>query len=399
MTPIPLLVSTGLAAARCGAPPAAAPGAATFGDLLPPPVRPVPPRKGDAGGGKDLPAIAAPDEDEGEDEAAAAAAWIGTPVLPVPCPAVPVAAGELVRGGTGGSVTTMPGGGDDIRGFLPAEGAAPAPARSLLPAAQKPDTPGATGESGGGAVDVAPAPPAGARLTAPVPADVDAPGEAAATPRGASESPPGPPDRKAPPRVAGSAPAVALAPAAPRVAPAGEVFAAAIRQAVREERRPLASDGAMPLVPAADLAPQAVPAAGNARQPALDMGGETWPGRMIERIEALRDAADANDASIRLIPDRLGAIDVSLKRDGDGIEVRLHAHQAETRALLAEAQPKLVEMGEARGLRLSAQTDGGAGGGPPQQQRPPAPSAAPAAPAAPRHGAAERADPDEQRIA
>lgn len=156
-----------------------------------------------------------------------------------------------------------------------------------------------------------------------------------------------------------------LAPA--RIAPASQMFAAAIQRAVRDERRPVASDtialltGTTAAAHSATIDTPATP---------LDMARETWPTKMIERIEALRDLADANDTSICLVPDKLGAIDVSLKQDGDTVQVQLNAHQPETRQLLAEAQPKLTEMAEAKGLRLSTQTgDGSANGQQPQQQR------------------------------
>lgn len=49
-----------------------------------------------------------------------------------------------------------------------------------------------------------------------------------------------------------------------------------------------------------------IPVAGtaDARQQALDMGRHDWPQKMIDHIDALRDAANANDTSIRLVPDR-----------------------------------------------------------------------------------------------
>ncbi len=152
-----------------------------------------------------------------------------------------------------------------------------------------------------------------------------------------------------------------------RIAPASQMFAAAIQRAVRDERRPVVSDtiasltGTAIVANAAKIEASATP---------LDMARETWPTKMIERIEALRDLADANDTSIRLVPDKLGAIDVSLKQDGDTVQVQLNAHQPETRQLLADAQPKLTEMAEAKGLRLSTQTgDGSASGQQPQQQQ------------------------------
>jgi len=93
---------------------------------------------------------------------------------------------------------------------------------------------------------------------------------------------------------------------------------------------------------------------------------------MIERIEILRDAADAGDTRIRLVPDALGAIDVSLKQDGDTVHVHFHAEQGATRALLQEAQPRLVELAEARGLKLGQGGLGdSAGNGQPRAQATP----------------------------
>ncbi|WBH15673.1 flagellar hook-length control protein FliK [Sphingomonas radiodurans] len=146
------------------------------------------------------------------------------------------------------------------------------------------------------------------------------------------------------------------------------MFAAAIQRAVRDERRPATSDPTPGLLtPIVDLATRPI-TIDTPRHAPLDMARETWPTKMIERIELLRDAVDAVDTSIRLMPDKLGAIDVSLRRDGDGVQVQFTAQAAETRQLLAEAQPKLAELAEAKGLRLSMHSGDG-GGQPHQQQR------------------------------
>lgn len=144
-------------------------------------------------------------------------------------------------------------------------------------------------------------------------------------------------------------------------APAAQVFAAAIQQVMQDERHGDRPDPALTgIAPAAGVAPHAVAAVDGARQGALDMARDTWPAKMIERIEMLRDAMNAVDTSIRLMPDKLGAIDVSIRKDGDAVAVHFNAQQAETRQLLVDAQPRLAEMAEARGLRLSTQTgDGG----------------------------------------
>jgi flagellar hook-length control protein FliK len=130
------------------------------------------------------------------------------------------------------------------------------------------------------------------------------------------------------------------------------VFGAAIRAATKPRDERDAADPSMvsPTAGTPISAPTIATAA--AQQAPLDVRQERWPHAMIERIEILRDAADAGDTRIRLVPDALGAIDVSLKQDGDTVHVHFHAEQGATRALLQEAQPRLVELAEARGLKL-----------------------------------------------
>ena len=119
----------------------------------------------------------------------------------------------------------------------------------------------------------------------------------------------------------------------------------------------------------------------------LDLRQDRWPSAMVERIERLRDAVDAVDTRIRLIPDALGSIDVAVKRDGDVVHVHFTAEQAATRALIQDAAPRLAEAAEARGLKLGQTAVGGDGAQPngrqPQPQQPSAP-----APARPRSAAA-----------
>jgi flagellar hook-length control protein FliK len=75
---------------------------------------------------------------------------------------------------------------------------------------------------------------------------------------------------------------------------------------------------------------------------------------MIDRIEALRDDANANDTSIRLKPEALGRVDVSLRTHADGaVSVHFAAEQPATRTLLADAAPQLNAAAEARGIRLA----------------------------------------------
>lgn len=115
----------------------------------------------------------------------------------------------------------------------------------------------------------------------------------------------------------------------------------------------------------------AVPGVGGGQQAALDMSRDNWPTAMIDRIEALRDAADVNDTRIRVVPDMLGSIDVSVRKDGDTVNVRFSSENAQTRQLLADAAPKLAEAAESRGLKLgqSSVDSGNAGQGQARQDQ------------------------------
>ncbi|HVI98188.1 MAG TPA: flagellar hook-length control protein FliK [Sphingomonas sp.] len=100
-----------------------------------------------------------------------------------------------------------------------------------------------------------------------------------------------------------------------------------------------------------------------AQRTPLDMRRDDWTQQLIDRIERVRDIADAADTRIKLAPDALGKIDVSMRKDGDSLHVTFTADVAQTRAMLAEAQPRLAELAAQRGLRLGqASVDAGAGG-------------------------------------
>ncbi|NII57853.1 flagellar hook-length control protein FliK [Sphingomonas aerolata] len=172
------------------------------------------------------------------------------------------------------------------------------------------------------------------------------------------------------------------------IASAAQVFGAAIQAASRRRDEPDEPGGAPAL---GALAPVMTATPGVSAQPPLDMRQERWPSAMIERIDLLRDAANATDTRIRLIPDALGTIDVSVRRDGDTVHVHFAAEQAATRSLLQEAQPRLAELADARGLKLSqGSVDTGAG----QQQQRAATPHQPSAPARARAGTATAADTD-----
>lgn len=147
------------------------------------------------------------------------------------------------------------------------------------------------------------------------------------------------------------------------------------------------------LTTGAALAPGAA-----APAPPIDLTRPTWPTAMIDRIEHLRDTAEAVSARIRVVPDALGAIDVSVRTDGQVTHVHLAAEQAQTRAMLAEASPRLAEIAEQRGLKLGrADIDPGGGTGGGDRQQPPAEHRPPPRPAArvPR----AQTHPDDHRVA
>lgn len=168
----------------------------------------------------------------------------------------------------------------------------------------------------------------------------------------------------------------AIQPQPGTVASASQVFGAAIQAATKARDERDTTDPTAPSIAAgAPISEPAIKTA-EAQQAPLDMRQERWPHAMIERIEILRDAADATDTRIRLVPDALGAINVSMRKDGDTVHIHFNAEQAATRTLLADAQPRLADLAEGRGLKLGqgALGDGNAGS---NQQRAPVPSQIP----------------------
>lgn len=200
------------------------------------------------------------------------------------------------------------------------------------------------------------------------------------------------------PALAAGAPTAPVPPLPPSTA--AHVFAAAMREAVAADDKPvrLKSDTTpLPAAPAQIEAQRhAIAATGEVQAAPLDMGHAGWPHRMIERIEQMRDAADAGDTRIRLVPDALGAIDVAMRREGDTVHVHFNAEQNATARLLIEAQPRLAELAEARGIRLGG-TAVDTGGANPRDQRAPQP-ATPSAPASARADTFD-ATPTDARIA
>ena len=220
--------------------------------------------------------------------------------------------------------------------------------------------------------------PASARAEQPAPAATPAPPVSADQPVPAV------------PIVQGAPPAPA-----PVIRPAAQAFGAALHRAVVAERRPAPTTGEpAPLF----LAPVPMAAPAAAPTPPLDMTQPRWPDAMITRIEQIRDVQNAADTRIRLHPDALGHVDVAVRREGEAVHVHFAAAEPATRTLLAEAQPRLQELAEAKGLKLAqSQVDSGAGNNGERRQPAAQQPATPSRPASARDAAT--AHPTDTRLA
>jgi flagellar hook-length control protein FliK len=201
-------------------------------------------------------------------------------------------------------------------------------------------------------------------------------------------------------------------PAAPDPA-AAPVFAAAVTAATQpagKDRDPAAPTDPLAAIAPAAATPSVVAVAppSSGERSMLDLTQERWPQAMVAHIERLRDAADAADTRIRLVPDALGAIDIGVRQEGETLHVHFTAAEAQTRSLLQEAQPRLAEAAEQRGLKLGqtsvGQNQAEAGSG--QRQPQPQPQsqsqhqAAPSPrPASPHRTASARDGDDDARLA
>ncbi len=197
-----------------------------------------------------------------------------------------------------------------------------------------------------------------------------------------------------PPSVVARTDSVSSVPAAPFPppligvpVPALRAFAAAIAATSAPAARSLRDDEALIPSPTASAPPEATIRNADSHPrplPPIDMQREDWTRALIDRIDAVRDVANARDSRITLVPDSLGKIEVALRQQGETLHVSFAADAPATRALLADAEPRLAELAEARGLKLgdtavSARTDQQgdrtAGGfGQPTDQRRPAPA-------------------------
>ena len=233
-----------------------------------------------------------------------------------------------------------------------------------------------------------------------------APADDPAPPRAFAEETILRPDVASPAR--GVPPIATSAPVAPTILPALQAFGAALHRAAAAERRSLRDPAAEGI---AAIAPP-TPATAATVAPPVDTTVARWPDAMIARIEALRDQQNApgtpGDARIRLHPDALGTVDVTLRQDAAGTHVQLHAAEPATVRLLADALPRLQDLAETRGLRLAGTDIAGAGGqaatgqgwAGDRRQPPPAPLPAPTpAPRRPTAAPARGDDASDTRLA
>lgn len=137
----------------------------------------------------------------------------------------------------------------------------------------------------------------------------------------------------------------------------------------RDDDAPPLPTPAAPAIDAATLRPVSAPV--TAQQPHLDTRQPQWMEGLIDRIENLRDASPTQgETRIRLSPDALGDVEVAIRTSDDGrVHVHFSSENADAGRLLADAQPRLLQMAEARGLKLGGmQVDVGTQQQPSQRQ-------------------------------
>jgi flagellar hook-length control protein FliK len=182
-------------------------------------------------------------------------------------------------------------------------------------------------------------------------------------------------------------------------APVQPVAFTPLRRAVAETDQPVAVGLA---APAAATLPQ-IAATPDAQHGTLDMRRQEWTGKMIETIEAMREAAPVKETRLSLVPDVLGKVDIAVRHEGDRVHVHFAAETQAARQILTDAQPRLAELAEQRGIRLGQTSVDLGQGGPGTQSgqrhndapRPQTPSA----PASARAGKDQFTPNDDERVA
>jgi flagellar hook-length control protein FliK len=166
-------------------------------------------------------------------------------------------------------------------------------------------------------------------------------------------------------------PSLATPAVAAEVVPLGIALSASASPFPPAPRRmPALESAALSIAPAAPEAaqPAGVSALAEPQQAPLDTRRQEWIGKMVEHIEALRDSAPMRETRISLAPEVLGRVDVAIRHDGDRVQVHFTTETLAARQLIADAQPRLNELAEARGLKLGATSfESGTAGQSPQR--------------------------------
>ena len=150
------------------------------------------------------------------------------------------------------------------------------------------------------------------------------------------------------------------APTAPAVTPAkAESGGATPAPATEPAAKPVRAEGGasmtvlfnQPAAPGAATlgAPaQAAPLA----ERTLDLtSDDRWIAQLAADIAATK--SDKGDLSFRLMPRHLGRLDVAMKLDGDSVSMKLDTQHESTAAIVAAAQPRLVEDLRQQGVRVA----------------------------------------------
>jgi flagellar hook-length control protein FliK len=106
----------------------------------------------------------------------------------------------------------------------------------------------------------------------------------------------------------------------------------------------------------------AVAATGQAQDAPLDTRHQEWTAKMIDKIEMLQ-GGPVREAKISLMPEGLGKVDIAIRHDDAGLHVQFSTDTPSARQLIADAQPKLAEIAQERGIRIgSTSVDSNAAG-------------------------------------
>jgi flagellar hook-length control protein FliK len=93
----------------------------------------------------------------------------------------------------------------------------------------------------------------------------------------------------------------------------------------------------------------------------LDLARDTmWLNQLASDIVAARGKNDA--LSFRLIPPRLGQLDVAITANDSGLHLNLQARSEEATQIISAAQPRLIEELRSQGVRVSGSEIGTGGG-------------------------------------